>query len=56
MKKLLAILSIFTVIIFISSCGGEEPTDEMIEVEEFTDDANAEETAADTSSTGVYQG
>ena len=55
MKKLLAILSIFTLIIFMSSCGGEEPTDEMIDVEEFVDDENSETTAADTSSTGVYQ-
>ena len=57
MKKLLAVLSIFCFSFFIISCGGEEPTDEMIEeVEEvFIDDVNAEETAADTSSTGVYQ-
>lgn len=39
-----------------TSCGGEEPTDEVIDgVEEFVDDANSEITAADTSSTGVYQ-
>ncbi|MBL4669327.1 MAG: hypothetical protein JKY30_08700 [Flavobacteriales bacterium] len=58
MKKLLTLLSIFTFIFFITSCGGEEPTDEIIDdvVEEtFIDDASAEETAADTSSTGVYQ-
>jgi hypothetical protein len=57
MKKLLALLSIFTLFLFITSCG-EEPTEEIIEdsIEEtFIDDANAEETAADTSSTGVYQ-
>ena len=56
MKKLLTLLSIFIFIFLITSCGGEEPTDEIInEVEEFVDDSNAEETAADTSSTGVYQ-
>jgi len=57
MKKLLAFLSIFCFMFFITSCGGEEPTDEEIleELETFVDDANAEETAADTSSTGVYQ-
>jgi hypothetical protein len=56
MKKLLTFLSILTFIFFMASCGGEEPTDEMIDgVEEFIDDSNAEETAADTSSTGVYQ-
>jgi hypothetical protein len=53
MKKLLALLSILTIFLFISSCG-EEPIEEKIE-ETFIDDANAEETAADTSSTGVYQ-
>ena len=40
------------------SCGGDEPTDEEInaeETEEFVDNPDAEETAADTSSTGVYQ-
>ena len=56
MKKLLTFFSVFTFIFFMASCGGEEPTDEMVdEVEEFVDDANAEITAADTSSTGVYQ-
>ena len=56
MKKSLALLSIFCFLFFITSCGGDEPTDEMIEgFEGFVDDANAEETAADTSSTGVYQ-
>jgi hypothetical protein len=59
MKKLLFFLSIFTFILFITSCGGEEPTINEI-TEEVTetvanDDANSEETAADTSSTGVYQ-
>lgn len=58
MKKLATLLSIFTLILFTISCGGDEPTDEMIDEmvkETFVDDANAEETAADTSSTGVYQ-
>ncbi len=56
MKKLAVLLSIFCFTFLITSCGGDEPTDEMIEdVENFVDDANAEETAADTSSTGVYQ-
>jgi hypothetical protein len=58
MKKLLALLSIFTFILFLTSCGGDEPTEEIIEevIEETAmDDPNAEETAADTSSTGVYQ-
>ena len=56
MKKLLALLSIFCFLIYATSCGGDDPTDEMIdEVEEFVDDGNAEITAADTSSTGVYQ-
>jgi hypothetical protein len=58
MKKLAALLSLFTFILFLSACGGDEPTDEQIEevVEEtVVDDPNAEETAADTSSTGVYQ-
>ena len=58
MRKLLAVLSIFILILFVTSCGNEEPTEEIIEeaiVEVSTDDVNAEETAADTSSTGVYQ-
>ncbi len=57
MKKLLALLSIFTLILFITSCGADEPTDEIIEevIEEVVEDPNAEVTAADTSSTGVYQ-
>ena len=54
MKKILAIISLFSFTLFITSCGGEEPTEEIIE-EVFVDDANAEKTAADTSSTGVYQ-
>jgi hypothetical protein len=58
MKKLLTFLSIFTFILFLTSCGAEEQTDEIIkEVVETVsaDDVNSEETAADTSSTGVYQ-
>ena len=59
MKKLLSLLSIFTFITIITSCGGEEPTleevtEEIIETVAI-DDVNSEETAADTSSTGVYQ-
>jgi len=62
MKKLLAILSISSLLIFMNSCGGEEPIEETTEIitegviEETTiDNPNAEETAADTSSSGVYQ-
>ncbi len=59
MKKILSLLSIFALLLFITSCGGEEPTIEEITeevVEEVAvDDVNSEETAADTSSTGVYQ-
>ena len=57
MKKLLALLSIFTLILYITSCGSDEPEvieEEIIE-EVIVDDPNAEITAADTSSTGVYQ-
>ncbi len=59
MKKLLSLISIFAIFLFITSCGSEEPVNkEIIEevVEEVAvDDVNSEETAADTSSTGVYQ-
>lgn len=58
MKKLAALLSILTFVLFLIACGGDEPTEEQIEevVEEtIIDNPNAEETAADTSSTGVYQ-
>lgn len=61
MKKLNSLLVLILAIIFISACGNEEkqtsPTESAnITVEKtFTDDPNAEETAADTSSTGVYQ-
>lgn len=43
---------------FLVACGSDEPIEEEVmeeTVEEFIDDPNAEETAADTSSTGVYQ-
>ncbi len=55
MKKLLALLSIFTFIIFITSCGSEEIIEEEVIEEVAPNDVDAEETAADTSSTGVYQ-
>ena len=54
MKKLATLLSILTFVLFLTSCGGDEPIEEVIE-EVVVDDPNAEETAADTSSTGVYQ-
>ncbi len=58
MKKILPLLSIFSFLLILNSCSNDEPKkeikDEVIE-ETFTDDANAEVTAADTSSTGVYQ-
>jgi len=56
MKNLLFIISI----LFLFSCGSDSNIDETI-IEDSTatqnqvDDANAEFTAADTSSTGVYQ-
>ncbi len=57
MKKLLVLLSIFGFFLFVTSCGEEEVIDETTEevIEEFVDDPNAEQTAADTSSSGVYQ-
>jgi hypothetical protein len=61
MKKIFLFASLFTFTLFMVSCGSDEATqeeaDEEIEavLESFTDDANAEVTAADTSSTGVYQ-
>jgi len=55
MKKLFAVLSVFCFVFILTSCGGEESTDEIEKAEEFIDDVNAEDTAADTSSTGVYQ-
>lgn len=54
MKKLATLLSIFTFVLFLTSCGGDEPIDEVVE-EIVVDDPNAETTAADTSSTGVFQ-
>ena len=58
MKKLLTILSLFSFLLFITACENHKPTEEEI-IDEvlapFSDDANAETTAADTSSTGVYQ-
>ena len=59
MKKLLSLLSIFTLVLFVISCQNEQTTNkepidnEVIKV--VTDDENAEITAADTSSTGVFQ-
>ena len=58
MKNYLLVVSLFSFLLFITACGNDEPTEAEItnEVEDvFVDDANAEETAADTSSTGVYQ-
>ena len=58
MKNLLILLGVFSFLLILNSCSNdetkEEIKDEVIE-ETFTDDANAEVTAADTSSTGVYQ-
>ncbi len=58
MKKLLSFLSILALILSVSSCGNEDPKEEIIKevIEEVaSDDVNSEETAADKSSTGVYQ-
>ena len=57
MKKLFLLFSVFTIVFFTISCGNEPSEEEIIEdvLNPFTDDANAEVTAADTSSTGVYQ-
>lgn len=56
-RKLNSLLSIFVLILFISACGNEkkQEVEETAPKETFIDDVNAEETAADTSSTGVYQ-
>lgn len=57
MKRYILPFSILA-LFFIVACGEDEPiNDETNEevVEEFIDNPNAEETAADTSSTGVYQ-
>jgi len=59
MKNSAVILSLFTLMFYMVSCGSEkhieeETIEEVIETV-TTDDVNAEETAADTSATGVYQ-
>jgi hypothetical protein len=57
--SLLILLSIFTLSFLITSCGTEAPIkEEVIEngIEAIViDDANTEDTAADTSATGVHQ-
>lgn len=58
MKKLLSFLSIFTIIFFTISCeNNEQHQEEVIEnvLEPFSGNPNNEKTAADTSSSGVYQ-
>jgi len=57
MKYLNSILSIFVLTLFISACNNEakQEIEETDVIETFIDDVNAEETAADTSSTGVHQ-
>jgi len=58
MKNFFIVLNLFTIILYTTSCESNHPSEEeVIEgvLEPFTDDANAEVTAADTSSTGVYQ-
>lgn len=61
MKKLFLIPCLFVFALVLFSCGGndeaptEETANEEVTVEEFKDNPNAEITAADTSSTGVYQ-
>lgn len=59
MKKKKIFLSILTSTFFLTSCGNEEHPINEIETKDieevFIDDSSAEETAADTSSTGVYQ-
>ena len=59
MKNIFQLSALIFLTLFIASCGNEtadkiESETPIIE-ESFIDDANAEETAADTSSTGVYQ-
>lgn len=55
MKRLIIPFSILA-LLFVTSCSDDVETTETEEtVEEFVDDPNAEQTAADTSSTGVYQ-
>ncbi len=53
MKKLLALLFVFSFVLFTTSCGEDEPIEVLEEVVE--DNPDSEITAADTSSTGVYQ-
>jgi hypothetical protein len=57
MKNILQLSTIIFLTLFIASCGNDEidTTETEIIEEIFIDNANAEETAADTSSTGVYQ-
>ena len=56
-----SILIFLALTLILSACGNNEdentPTNTTEEVSEqpYIDDANAEDTAADTSSTGVYQ-
>ncbi|MCB0401558.1 MAG: hypothetical protein KDD41_05705 [Flavobacteriales bacterium] len=55
MKRFILPFSILA-LLFVTACSGDveiENTEET--VEEFVDDPNAEQTAADTSSSGVYQ-
>jgi hypothetical protein len=57
MKNILQLFALAFLTLFIASCSNEEvdtTENELIE-ETFIDNVNAEETAADTSSTGVYQ-
>jgi len=61
MKQAFLSLHLFSILIVLIGCGNENeksiPTEEQEVITEtpFIDDENAEETAADTSSTGVYQ-
>jgi len=57
MKKLPLFFSLIIFTFLLSSCGNEEKHEiEKTDTKEiFIDDANAEETPADTSATGVYQ-
>lgn len=56
MKKLIGLLGICLHLFFISSCNDDKiVVEEIIEENVTADDVNNEVTAADTSSTGVYQ-
>lgn len=59
MNKLLLIAGVLTLSSLLTSCGNDDIKDgntpEEVVEETFVDNANAEFTAADTSSTGVYQ-